>query len=264
MPEGDTIWRLARWLQNDITGKICRQLTLPGYEQALELAGEPVRRVDSLGKHLLVGIGQSAVLHVHLGLFGRYRQRRPSADCGPLDASLRLDDALLVFGSPKIAQLLDARQLAKHPLLTSLGPDLLAPTLDLHRIIERRARVDSDLPIGELLLDQRVACGFGNVYRCELLFIARLSPTRPHGMLSVENLAELWRLGRELMQRNLQSPKRQKRVTVPSQLMARHPERPRYWVYRRSERPCLRCKTAIVCTSDSRARPLFYCPTCQV
>ena len=77
---------------------------------------------------------------------------------------------LVCFDAPVIDLVKDEETKVGH-----LGPDILAPTWSAHEVIAR-ARRKNDTAIGELLLDQRVTAGIGNVYRCEALWWRRVNP----------------------------------------------------------------------------------------
>jgi endonuclease-8 len=149
--------------------------------------------------------------------------------------------------------------------LARLGPDLLAPAAgsdidgELQSIVARaRSR---EAALGEILLDQRVASGIGNVYKCESLFLEQLDPWRLAGTVDDATLARLFRRAQHLMSDNFAHGGW--RVTT-NRSAGRTLGRDRHWVYRRKGRPCYRCNTAI----DSRlqgtqARMTYWCSECQ-
>src|SRR5439155_14483364 len=82
------------------------------------------------------------------------------------------------FNAP-VVELLVEREGPAHPALKGLGPDVLAQPLDLDAIRRRARARPPATAIGELLLDQRVVAGIGNIYRCEALFLRRVNPWTP-------------------------------------------------------------------------------------
>jgi endonuclease-8 len=148
-------------------------------------------------------------------------------------------------------------------VLRELGPDLLAPSFDAAGVVARARAVAAATTVGELLLDQRVACGIGNVYKSEVLFLEKLDPFAPVSRLDDECLARLYLRARGLMQANL-GPWRRTTTTdlrrggwAPRGSAALH-------VYRRHPRPCLVCGTPVArAMQGSPERSTYYCPRCQ-
>ena len=147
--------------------------------------------------------------------------------------------------------------------LRALGPDLLAPDFEVGAIVARaRAPGYHDEAITDLLLDQRVASGIGNVYRSELLFLEGVYPWRRVSALADEALQTLFSRARALMLSNLGGGPR---ATVGAQRGPRRkPETSRLWVYRRDGLPCLRCRSLVRRSIEGRrARSTYWCPRCQ-
>jgi endonuclease-8 len=162
------------------------------------------------------------------------------------------------FNAP-VVRLLNARQIAADPVLGlvgSLGPDLLsseiAPVSDIVTSIRRRY---STLPVGDVLLDQSIASGIGNIYRCETLFVHKIDPATPVGQISDATLGSLYETARELLSFNARSPVAGRRFGRDGQTAS---------VYDRAGLPCRACGTSIAVRHFGRdARLLFWCPTCQ-
>ncbi|MGH9265948.1 MAG: zinc finger domain-containing protein, partial [Acidimicrobiales bacterium] len=115
--------------------------------------------------------------------------------------------------------------------------------------IRRRARAGRpENALGELLLDQRVVAGIGNIWRCEALFLERRSPWAPVSSLTDEELDALVSTAARIMGENL----------------GPFTGRPQRWVYRRTGRPCRRCGTPIQSRAQGeQARTTYWCPSCQ-
>jgi endonuclease-8 len=240
------------------------------------VVGSRVDRVESHGKHLLIGFDNGMTLHTHLRMNGswhRYRagerwQRSPSRAV----AVIEVPGAVAVCFDAPTVELLDTRALAVHPALKALGPDLLASDPDLEGAVGRLSAPErADSTIAEALLDQRALAGIGNVYRSELLFIERVDPFLRVGDVSPEVLERLVRTGARLLRANANDPSRQ---TVPDALGAEPgalgtvgPRGPksRLWVYGRVARPCRRCGALIRSTTlgTDLPRRLYWCPDCQ-
>ncbi len=272
MPEGDTVHKLARALAPELEARPLRGLWLRDRGWLAPLAGHTVCEVSALGKHLLVGLappgGERAawVLHVHLGMKGRWdRYREGEAWRRPIhQASVRLEAparSYVCFRAAR-AEVLRPPALALHPTLSRLGPDLVADRLDLRRVVAR-ARAREPRSAAELLLDQRVACGIGNVYKSEVLFLEGVHPRTSVAALPDAALGRLYARARTLLRANLGGWRRTTlRSVTPASLPA--PGEPRLWVYGRGGEPCRRCGAAIRgARVGDEARSSFWCPGCQ-
>lgn len=268
MPEGHTIHRYAR-LHRDLL--VDRRVTAWSPQGrfavgARTLDGAVVRDVEAHGKHLFYrfapgGVsGAPATLHVHLGLFGRFR--RYGADPRPPTKGTRLvlgtPDAQLQLSGPTACELVDPA--AEEALRGRLGPDPLRdddPAPAFAALRRRRAG------IGQVLLDQAVIAGIGNVYRAELLFLLGVHPDRPARELAAATLDALWRTLRRLLR---DGERRGRIVTIAPQDRTRPPSRlrrdERLYVYRRQGLACRRCTTPIAAW-ELGARRVFACPSCQ-
>jgi endonuclease-8 len=203
------------------------------------LAGTEVESVQTRGKHLLVHGADGRSLHVHLGMNGRVRLAEPGAGRGRY--VLRTDAAdVVITGTSR----LEVRRRAD--LRLGLGPDLLGERFDGAGYL-RRARV-ADRPVAELLLDQRVLAGIGNIVRAEVLWELRQDPLAPVSTLSDRRLLELAVVARRMLRAGVASG-------------GRLPQR----VYRATGRPCPRCGTRVESALQGVEAPrrLYHCPGCQ-
>lgn len=266
MPEGDTIHKLARRLRPALEGKTIQKLWLRDRGDVAEFAGVAIEEVVALGKHLLIALGPRHVFHGHLGMNGKWfgfrHGERWSRSAATAVARIDTADGSFVCCRAPVAELLRRIDLSAHPVLARLGPDLLADDVDFARIV-RRARNSDAREIADLLLDQRVACGIGNVYKSELLFLERIHPWTPAAELSDAQIEALFRNARALMLRNLGDWKRTTVAVVrPEQPWPR--ELPRVFVYGRGGEPCLRCRSPIASRKQGdAARTTYWCARCQ-
>jgi endonuclease-8 len=266
LPEGDTVHKVARALRPLLEGELVERVWLRGQGELAGAAGERVEEVAALGKHFLVGLGRERVLHVHLGLNGSWHRYRPGAawERPAAAASLRLDTKswqLVCFGAP-VAECLRRSELGSHPVLSQLGPDLLAEDFDVAAAVAR-ARARPAPSAGELLVDQRVACGVGNVYKNEALFLEGLHPDAEPAALADAQLTALYTRAQQLLRANLGgAPRTTTRVVRPGEPWPRGV--PRLFVYDRAGEPCLRCGTRIRSALQGElARSTYWCPRCQ-
>ncbi|MDO4243189.1 MAG: DNA-formamidopyrimidine glycosylase family protein [Actinomyces sp.] len=161
---------------------------------------------------------------------------------------------------PAACELLDAAGVAA--VRRRLGPDPLDPAADPRAFIDgaRRRRT----PVGELVMDQSLVAGAGNIYRAEVLFRAGLSPFIPGRQVPEERLRLLWEDLVVLMGHGLATGRivTVEADDVPDPLPQDDAEAGRWYVYHRAGRPCLRCG-AVVSQTEAAGRRLFWCPACQ-
>jgi len=263
MPEGDTIFRTAASLRRWLVGR-----TLTAARSAADgvavgrLVGQTVDGVEAQGKHLLIRFSGGSVLHTHMRMTGSWHvypagepwRRSPRQARVVLQAG---DRVAVCFKAPVI-ELLSGGGERNHPSLRRLGPDVLVPsTLDPSTVRARaRARAGSSPTVGELLLDQQVVAGIGNIYRCETLFLCRVAPRTRSATVDDAVLDALVATASRLMSAN----------AAGSAGVARTFDGPpeRTWVYRRAGRPCRRCGTAVRSeVLGHQARTVYWCPACQ-
>jgi endonuclease-8 len=269
MPEGDTLFRIAAGLRPYLIGRpvIAASARQPG-PRAEALVGATITSVDSLGKHLLIRFDSGLVLRSHLGLRGSWhcyspaeRWRRPPSRARIV---LEVPGAVVVCFDAPTVELFQARAESVHPVLSALGPDLLAPDFEAEGEAEAARRLRDParaaLTIAEALLDQRALAGIGNIYKNEVLFIERVNPFRRVGTLDGEILRRLIQTARRLLLENREGGAR---VTTGPRV-AERPGAARLWVYGRSGRPCRRCGATILDRRHGRLnRRTFWCPGCQ-
>lgn len=257
MAEGDTIHRLAARLGEALAEPITSTRS-PAPESPLRrqshrlarLLGARLEDAEPRGKHLLLHFDSGLVLHSHLGMGGSWRLAGPGGGMGrpPSRAHALLasgDRAAGQFGGRTLA-LRTAAEIRADPVLRSLGPDMLAPDLDLDRAAAALRDGDPAAPVGEALLDQRLLAGVGNIFKSEGCFAAGIDPWRPAGDLDDAQLREVVAMTRRLMSEAVRSGRRPKRV------------------YRRAGRPCSRCGTAIRSLGQGDAnRATYWCAGCQ-
>jgi endonuclease VIII len=262
MPEGHTIHRIAQDHTKHLVGKPVAVSSPQGRfaDDAAIVDGTVLNRIEAYGKHLFYWWQSGHVGHVHLGLFGKFRVSTAAASPAPKgEVRMRMvsDSATIDLAGPTACVV--ATEADRDAIVDRLGPDPLRrdakPQLAFDRIRK------SKQPIGALLLDQKVLCGVGNVYRAEALFVNGIHPGRVGKDCDDVELAALWSTIVGMLK---QGVKDNRIITVDRREMALPKGRIRRgeatYVYHRDR--CLRCGTAIL-TSELAGRPCYYCPTCQ-
>ena len=292
MPEGNEIHRWAERQASAFAGKIVRVDGPQGrFADTDLLDGRKLGRVMAVGKHLGYDFGKGRILHVHLGLQGDFAE-----GSGPLPevhgaVRLRMWNAAAVKkpAVPGVSKRhgwyseddgtghIDAEKVAwielRGPsdcsifseekweqLLKRLGPDPLngdGPERMIAKVCKSRK------PIGELLMDQSVAAGVGNIYRAELLFRARLNPFKPGTEVAEKTLRSIWKEAVVLMKagmvdRRIVTTKASDRPHKKGKVLKEEA----HYVYRRQGRPCFVCGTEVL-KREMAGRNLFWCPVCQ-
>lgn len=259
MPEGDTVFVTCRRLHSALAGRAVTTFDLRVPTLALaDRVGTTVLDVTPRGKHVLMRFSDGSTLHSHLRMDGGWRvgpaRSRPKGrdfeiralvgNAQWLAAGFRLHDLKLVQTS------------AEDELVGHLGPDLVTPDFDRAEALRRFAE-RPDAPIGEALLDQRLAAGIGNVYKSEVLFLNKINPYLPVG--EVPDLGTVLDDSARLLRGNLGD---YNRSTTGWRQSGQQ-----YWVYGRRGKGCRRCGTPIVQVEQGRdpatERITFYCPSCQ-
>jgi DNA-formamidopyrimidine glycosylase len=263
VPEGHTIHRLARDHAPLLVGRPVSCASPQGRfaEGAALLSGRRLERVDPYGKHLFYGFEGDLVLHVHLGLYGAFTRGSgpPPAPRGALRLRMVAGDTWIDLRGPTACEVVTPA--SRRAVLDRLGPDPLRRGADPRPAFDRLSR--STRALGELLMDQSVLAGVGNVYRAEVLYRAGLSPFRPGRQLEEPVWSALWSDLRRLMRAGVRAghivtterADRDRR----SGPVARED---RFYVYRRHDLPCRRCGTPVR-TAVMAGRNLFWCPVCQ-
>ncbi|MQA29709.1 MAG: Fpg/Nei family DNA glycosylase [Luteitalea sp.] len=271
MPEGDTIFRAARTLHRALAGRLVTRFesVYPALSRAdvdTPLAGRSVVSVTSRGKHILMAFSGDLVLHTHMRMHGSWHIYRPGERWRAWPREMRLVVAVgtceaVGFNVP-IAEFLTGRQLERHRQIQALGPDLADPAFDRAEVL-RRMRDAGRGPVAELLLNQRVMSGIGNVLKSEILFVAGIDPFRPVPAIHDEALDRLLTVAVRLMAMNVVESKSMTLVIGRRTTGSLNPSAT-LWVYGRGGKPCRRCGAAIsMRRTGADARLTYWCPRCQ-
>lgn len=259
MPEGDSYTRAARRVTPVLVGRRIERVegSAPAVRRRSgRLVGATVETVRTNGKHLLIDLESGLTVHVHLGMAGKVRTAGANAafhgDRGAIRLALATEAGQVwVTGAPEVEV---GRREEVERSLEHLGPDLLAEEFDFDRFDRMARRYPKEAAVSDLLLDQRVMAGVGNEYKCEVLFLERLHPSRQVAALDAAGLRRLAERSRILLRANANRSVRST-TGVPDGSA---------WVYGRAGRPCRRCRTAIrEAWIGDPPRITYWCPTCQ-
>lgn len=243
MPEGDALHRAARRLQVLVGETV--EVDAPHPRAAAtgvaeRLDGRRLEAVEAVGKNLFFRFDGGLVLRSHLRMRGRWTVRERGA-------ATRGRPWLVVRGGTREGVLwggsvleLNARAAAR------LGPDILADRPDVDRMLFRFRRAEPRRAVGEALLDQRLVAGIGNVWKAESLWRAGVSPWRPLGEVSDDELRRILGEAARLMRSSLETGREERGI------------------YRAAGRPCPRCRTIVRSRGQGDDnRTAYWCPACQ-
>jgi endonuclease VIII len=261
VPEGDTIHATARRLRDALAQRRVVRFELRRDPKGVRVPepGTTVTAVEARGKHLLVEFDDGATLHTHMQLTGAWhvyskgeRWRRPGHKARVV---LEVDNGTtaVCFDAPLVELRRGAARTTRAThALAAIGPDLCEPNADIDAVLANAQRCDADTPVGDVLLDQRVASGIGNVYKSEVCWAVGIDPATPFGALDAAQVRALFEIAQRFLVANAGGGRR---VTYRNGLA----------VYGRAGRTCPRCRATIrrAHTGATRTRVTYWCPTCQ-
>jgi endonuclease VIII len=260
MPEGDTVHRTANRLRPALAGRRLVRLTLHHASGGgrRPQAGERIEAVEPVGKHLLIRFERGTTLRTHMRMTGswhlyrageRWRKRPELAR-----AVVEVDGWTAVCFAAPVVELTDGGTAAAK--ISHLGPDLTRADITDEDIQAAAARMGTLLDpreeIANVMLDQRIACGVGNVYKSESLFACGVNPFTSVDVIDVETRRRLLATASRLLRLNTNGGG--PRATVREGLA----------VYGRARQPCHRCGTLVEARRQgTQARATYWCPSCQ-
>jgi formamidopyrimidine-DNA glycosylase len=276
MPELPEVESLRQILQRSAVGRTIvhaaigaaplRRRTTADFAAAIR--GRRIERISRRAKYLMIELGGNGVLLVHLGMSGSLTHRGRGFDDREFNPRhdhvvLTLDDgSRMVFNDPRrfgIVRLVERGALNDAAELKDLGPEPLSANFDAD-FLARKAR-GRRVAIKNLLMDQRIVAGIGNIYAAEILFRAGVRPTRRAGRVTRAEIGKIVRATRDVLRAAISS----RGTTFRSYRDSRgRPGRfaRRLMVYGREGEPCYKCSMPIRNVIVGQ-RASFYCPRCQ-
>ncbi len=288
MPELPEVETVRRGLEPAMAGKFITRadirrpdLRWPFPERMAErLTGAKVERLRRRAKYILGDLSTGETLLIHLGMSGRMLVAQPTDGCWQASGEfhhshpaaekhdhvvLDMDDGTRVtFNDARRFGMMDLTptgQIDQHKLLQTLGPEPLGNTFD-EDYLQAKLK-GKNTPVKSALLDQRIVAGLGNIYVCEALYRARISPLAKAGKLSSKRASALVPVIRQVLAEAIESGGSSLRDyhQVDGELgYFQHS----FSVYDREGAPCNTpdC-TEIILRIVQSGRSSFYCPRCQ-
>ncbi len=222
-------------------------------------AGRIVERVEIHGKHIEIVWDDLLVLDTNLRINGSwhvYRRgenwRRPYQQ---MRVAIEVADWVAVCFNAVAVESYRVPDTRRHPGMGRLGPDLCEPDTDLSVVVNLLLSYgDRAARLGDVLLDQRVVRGLGNVYRCEVLWATELSPFARIDSVTERDAIRLVNTAATILRTNMLQVERVVGVGAKRGLA----------VYGRNGQRCSRCGETIDCQQlGQQQRVLYWCRGCQ-
>jgi endonuclease-8 len=244
-------------------GQTNQRGTVPGEDVPDALLDTPV--LDSRGEDSIASMGAPRRARLRMSESEKEDDTAfafPPAPVGAVRARLLTDTAVADLRGPTACEVLDEAAVAR--VIAGLGPD---PLVDDGPEVEDRVAetiTSKQTPVGQLLMDQSVMSGVGNVYRAEMLFRAGLNPHTPGKKVPKDTARALWRDWARLLDTGVRTGQMMTMDDLSPEDWAKAmaSREDRHWVYKREGLPCRVCGTNIVMEMMA-ARKLYWCPVCQ-
>lgn len=271
MPEGPEIRLAADDLADAIVDKPVKEISF-AFDHLKEfeplLTGAIVTGVETYGKAILTRFANEMNIYSHNQLYGQWLIR-DAYDFPETNRQLRLaihnlEKSALLYSASSI-EVLHNSELADHPFLSQIGPDLLDPTLTVEEVFIRyksdrfrRKRLSS------LLLDQHFLAGLGNYLRSEVLYASRLHYSLRPMDCSDEEIRLLAKATVELTRQSYET----RGITNDLAQAEKLKEEGwawrdyRWWVFNRDGGICHRCGSLIE-KDEIGGRRIYFCRSCQ-
>jgi formamidopyrimidine-DNA glycosylase len=276
MPELPEVESLRRLLAKSALGRtiVCasikerrlRRAVDGGFAQAV--AGRTIEALGRRAKYLVLELSGKKSLIVHLGMSGSLTYRAGGFDRGRFDSKhdhifLHLDDgAALVYNDPRrfgLMKIVAREALIDLPEFREIGPEPMGAGFSVN-YLAAKAR-GKRVAIKNLIMDQRVVAGIGNIYASEILFRARVRPTRRAGRIRRIEIERIVAATPAILKSAIGSRGTTFRSYFDSRGEPGQFSR-KLQVYGRAGEPCYVCSTPIKDALVGQ-RASFYCPRCQ-
>jgi formamidopyrimidine-DNA glycosylase len=241
---------------------------------AARLTGQAVVRLRRRSKYILCDLSGGESLLIHLGMsgrmtvsgdpLGRFARDHPAAKKHDHVVLHMGNGARITFNDPRrfgAMDLMPTQDADQHRLLADLGPEPLGNAFDEHHLTDAFRNKKS--PVKSALLDQRIIAGLGNIYVCEVLFRAGISPRRMAADIARQRVAALVPIIRQVLREAIEaggSSLRDFRRADGELGYFQHC----FDVYGRAGAACRKpgCNATVTRIIQS-GRSSFYCPQCQ-
>ncbi len=276
MPELPEVETVRRGMEGAVSGKIIVAIQVNRYDLrggvpkdlALRMSGRVITNLERRGKYILIHMGDKECAVLHLGMSGRIRIF-PSPDSYQPHKhdhiTMTMDDgAYIVFEDPRrfgMFYLIEQDKWSEETPFSSMGAEPLGNAWSAQDLLQKLRHKKS--PIKTALLDQAVVAGLGNIYVCEALYHARISPLRLAHTISEDEAEKLVICVRKVLNDALDSggsTLKDYAHTDGSLGYFQH----RFGVYDREGVECANHCGDVIKRKVQSGRSTFYCPICQL
>jgi len=234
------------------------------------LVGQTIIAARRRGKYLLLELDQGGTMLVHLGMSGSLRIVGPGTD---QDEDWRKHDHVgITLASGKELRFHDPRRFGcwlfspprevpenTHPLLKDLGPEPLDDAFDEAYLWSRTRK--RKVAIKQLIMNSKEVVGVGNIYACEALFLAGISPKKAAGSITRKQCALLVATIKQVLSEAIEMGGTTLRDFLGADGEAGYFKQ-KLRVYDREGKPCRSCQKEVQRIVQSN-RSTFFCAACQ-
>ncbi len=261
MPEGHSIFRYAAQHRELLADYEVATSSPQGRfaRGAARINGRELLNVEAHGKHLFYRWHRAETLHIHLGLYGKFRlfTDPPPRPTPATRLTMAANGTTVYLAGPTVCELIMPSR--EDEIRARLGPDPLRRRSTANSAEALEANLSRrTIPIGAALIDQSAIAGLGNIYRAEVLFLSGLHPSIPANAVTPGKVREIWDLSAKLLRKGVRDGK----ITTVPRRGARRDTAERVFVYQRDRHACRRCGGPIS-MGESANRTLWWCETCQ-
>lgn len=275
MPEGDSIFRTARSLgralvDKPIIGFRSNYPLLTRFHDDTPLTGQLVDQVEPRGKWMLMYFSSGSILATHLLMSGSWHIYRPGEPWQKPARHMRIvienSEYVAVGFNVPVAEMHTAQSLARDRRIPCSNIDVLSAAFDPDAAAERLHAYSSE-EVGDVLLNQKVLAGVGNVFKSEICFLTGINPYCRVTTLTQPQIVALIATAQRLIAANVFEDSGNMIVTFRGlRRRTTHQSDPgeSFWVYSRHGQPCRRCGDPIRRRIQGHdARVTFWCRLCQ-
>ncbi len=225
-----------------------------------------IKDVRRISKYIVIDLSNNKSILIHLGMTGRLTIEK-NLDEGDLKKHSHIiinldDDLTLVYNDVRrfgLAITMDTKDIENHELIKHIGIEPLDKSFNgdkLHELLQNKK-----CNIKVALLNQHIVCGIGNIYACEALFYAGVSPERSSNMVTKKECNKLAIEIKRVMEESIKAGGSTLRDYVQSDGSMGGFQN-NFAVYGREGEPCKTCFAKIKKIKQS-GRSTFFCEVCQ-
>ncbi|MCK5662224.1 MAG: endonuclease VIII [Thiotrichaceae bacterium] len=276
MPEGPEIRKAADKVEKAIINKPILKVTFGQAHlkhKEIEFIDVSIDRIDTYGKPMVTRFNSASHpeglnIYTHNQLYGRW-VCCPANQVPQSNRQLRLavytsDQWALLYSASDILVLND-QEILDHPFIKKIGKDVLNFSTTVDFIKERLlSPAYKNRQLGNFLTEQSFIAGLGNYLRCDVLFVAKIHPSKKASELSNKQLNVLSQTILKLPRQSYNTDSVTNDLDRVEKLLAQGSslEDARFWTFRRDDLPCYDCGATII-KKKMGGQACYLCEVCQ-